>query len=43
MQGYFQDPEKTAGAIDEQGWLATRDYGRLTANGDLQLMRNRRR
>lgn len=43
MQGYFQDPEKTAGAIDEQGWLATRDYGRLTANGDLQLMRNGRR
>jgi long-chain acyl-CoA synthetase len=35
MQGYFQKPEETRAAIDEQGWLHTGDRGRFDADGNL--------
>jgi long-chain acyl-CoA synthetase len=38
IPGYWNDPEGTAAAIDEDGWLATGDMGRLDADGDLSLV-----
>ena len=35
MQGYYNNPEATAKAIDSEGWFDTGDLGRLTAWGDL--------
>lgn len=35
MQGYCQDPEATAMAIDPQGWFNTGDLGWLTPQNDL--------
>lgn len=43
MQGYFREPAQTAEVLDEHGWLRTGDHGRLTAAGDLQLIRPARR
>lgn len=37
MQGYFQNAEATAKAIDPQGWFDTGDLGYLTAQGDIVL------
>jgi HIP---CoA ligase len=37
MQGYFQDPEATAKAIDENGWLHTGDVGYFDADGNLRI------
>lgn len=37
MQGYFQNPEATAKAIDADGWFDTGDLGYLTAQGDIVL------
>lgn len=37
MQGYFENPEATAEAIDTQGWLHTGDVGRLDAAGNLTI------
>lgn len=31
------DPSATAAVLDEEGWLTTGDFGRLTADGNLQL------
>ena len=36
MEGYYQDPEATAAALQD-GWLRTGDLGRLLANGHLQI------
>ena len=37
MQGYFQNPEATAKAIDGQDWFDTGDLGYVTAQGDVVL------
>jgi acyl-CoA synthetase (AMP-forming)/AMP-acid ligase II len=37
MRGYWQEPELSADAIDEDGWLLTGDLGFLDVRGDLHL------
>ncbi|MHC5933531.1 AMP-dependent synthetase/ligase [Nostoc sp.] len=37
MQGYYQNPEATAKAIDAQGWFNSGDLGWLTPQDDLVL------
>jgi HIP---CoA ligase len=38
MQGYFEDPEGTAQAIDDEGWLHTGDVGMIGADGTLRIL-----
>jgi fatty-acyl-CoA synthase len=37
MQGYYGDPEATAKAIDEHGWLHSGDLGTMDADGYVQI------
>ncbi len=37
MKGYWNDPESTAQAIDEEGWLYTGDVGLITEKGNLKI------
>ncbi|MEV7594875.1 FadD3 family acyl-CoA ligase [Streptomyces sp. NPDC089922] len=37
MQGYFEDPEETAGAIRAGGWLHTGDVGFTDEDGNLRI------
>ncbi|MFJ3171667.1 FadD3 family acyl-CoA ligase [Streptomyces roseus] len=37
MQGYFEDPGETAGALTADGWLRTGDVGILDAGGNLRI------
>lgn len=37
MQGYWQQPEKTAEVLDDDGWLRTGDIAWMDANGYVQV------
>lgn len=37
MRGYYGDPEATAGAIDQNGWLASGDLGTMDADGYVKI------
>ena len=38
MQGYWQDPNETAAAMDGDGWFYTGDVARLDENGHIYLV-----
>ena len=38
MQGYYNNPEETAQAIDEDGWLHSGDMGMMRRDGHLRFM-----
>jgi acyl-CoA synthetase (AMP-forming)/AMP-acid ligase II len=38
MRGYWKDPERTAEAVDTEGWLHTGDIGTLDSGGNLAIV-----
>ena len=38
MRGYFNRPDETRAAIDDDGWLHTGDIGHVDADGDLYIV-----
>lgn len=38
FKGYFKNPEKTAEAITEDGWVSTGDVGIVFPNGSLKIV-----
>jgi acyl-CoA synthetase (AMP-forming)/AMP-acid ligase II len=38
MRGYWKDPEKTAEAVDAEGWLHTGDIGTLDDDGNVAIV-----
>jgi fatty-acyl-CoA synthase len=38
MRGYWKDPERTAEAIDEAGWMHTGDLGVMDADGYVNIV-----
>jgi fatty-acyl-CoA synthase len=42
MRGYYGDPDATAGALDERGWLMSGDLGTMDADGYVQITGRRK-
>jgi len=38
FKGYYKNPEKTAEAIDNEGWLHTGDIGVINPNGSVRIV-----